>query len=600
MRSFVVGIIVAAAHTLMAAGHVAGQEHELTAAVLSGITPEHLDTHSREITRYERPSGSPGENAAIDYIAATLAGVGVPFEIHEFMGYTSNPISASVTVSGTDFDPQAITMSFSGATDGIEGVAVDLGSLGDLPELEIGTGERLFVRDPRGFEHVRGKVAIVTGQARNIPTRVLEELGAVAAIFVNPVERLNDLIVTSTWGTPSLVSQHRLPTLPVAHIKKGDGDRLRAMMASADIIVRVRTEVDAGWKPLRLAVARIMPDDADAATPYVLLGGHIDGWYYGGTDEGASNAAMLQMAIAYHQNRDQMKRGLVVAWWPGHSNARYAGSTWFADAFFDELRTRGLAYLNIDGVGQMDAQHFGASTSPALAKLAIDVVASLTGQTVRPGRPGRNSDQAFNGIGLPLLQFSHERSEEDGGYWWWHTPDDTYDKIDFDVLRTDTELYVTAISELLAAPAYPASLPLELDALTDALTERERESDGALDLSEARARVDRLSELWTQAFARDPVPGDPRRASDVAVLRALRPLHRIMFVPGSDYHPDPGIYGRPLPGLEPARILAEEDPASDRYRFAMAQLLRERNRVLEAIDEATRAATDLIERSGGS
>ena len=70
-------------------------------------------------------------------------------------------------------------------------------------------------------------------------------------------------------------------------------------------------------------------------------------------------------------------------------------------------------------------------------------------------------------------------------------------------------------------------------------------------------------------------------------------------MPGSDYHPDPGIYGRPLPGLEPARILADEDPATDRYRFAMAQLLRERNRILEAIDEATRAAMDLIERSAG-
>jgi len=73
-----------------------------------------------------------------------------------------------------------------------------------------------------------------------------------------------------------------------------------------------------------------------------------------------------------------------------------------------------------------------------------------------------------------------------------------------------------------------------------------------------------------------------------------------MFVPGSDYHPDPGIYGQPLPGLEPARILAEENASSDRYRFAMAQLLRERNRILEAIDEAARAATHLIERRAGS
>jgi Iap family predicted aminopeptidase len=599
MRSFV-GIIAWIALPLAVAANVSGQEQELTTAVLDAITSARLDAHARVITGFERPSGSPGENAAIDYIEATLEGAGVPVEVHQFMAYTSNPISASVTVPGTDFDPQAITMAYSGATEGVEGVAVDLGPLRDLPELELGTGERLFVRDPGGFEHVRGKVVIVTGQARNVSTWVLERLGAVAAIFVNPEERLNDLIVTSTWGTPSLKSQHRLPTLPVAHIKKSDGDRLRAMTASADVTVRVRTEVDTGWKSLRLCVARIMPDGADDVTPYVLLGGHIDGWYYGGTDEGASNAAMLQMAIAYQQNRDRMKNGLVVAWWPGHSNGRYAGSTWFADMFFDELRTRGLAYLNIDGVGQIDAQRFGASTSPALATLATEVVGSRTGQTVRPGRPGRNSDQAFNGIGLPLLQFSHSRSAEDGGYWWWHTPDDTYDKIDFDVLRTDTELYVTAISELVAGPAYPVSLPLEVDALTDALTAREAESGGALDLSEARVRADRLRMIWTQAFGGSPVSEDPTRALDGAILRALRPLHRIMFVPGSDYHPDPGIYSRPLPGLEPASILAGETPSSDRYGFAMAQLVRERNRILEAIDEATRAATDLIELRSAS
>ena len=114
MRSFVVGIIASLVLTLTASTNVAGQASDLTAAVMDAITTARLDTHAREITRYERPSGSLGENVAIDYIAAALAEVGVPVEVHEFMGYTSNPISASVTVPGTDFDPQAITMAISG------------------------------------------------------------------------------------------------------------------------------------------------------------------------------------------------------------------------------------------------------------------------------------------------------------------------------------------------------------------------------------------------------------------------------------------------------------------------------------------------------
>ncbi|HSM59485.1 MAG TPA: M28 family peptidase [Longimicrobiales bacterium] len=570
-----------------------GQTSELSSAVKAHITLEGLTRHARAITEHERPSGSPGENAAIDYVVETLQASGVPLRVHEIRAYTSDPVSARVTVPGTDFDPDAITLSFSGATPGVEGPLLDLGDLDDLPELEVGTGERLVVRGAERFARVRGRIAVVTGQPRNVPTTALEELGALAVVYVNPEERLNDLIVTSTWGTPSLLNAHRLPALPVAQIRRSDGERLRTMMAGGEVRARVSTEVATGWKELRVAVAEIAPPDAGDDAPFVLFGGHIDAWYHGGTDEGASNAAMLELAIAFHAERASLRRGLRVAWWPGHSNARYGGSTWYADTFFDELRTRGIAYVNVDGIGQKDARRFGASTSPALARLAEDVVRGATRQGIRPSRPGRNSDQAFNGAGVALLQISHSRTAEDGGYWWWHTPDDTYDKIDVEVLKVDTDLYADALASLLADPALPLDLPREVEALEQALSERERQSGSALDLSEAREGAARLAALLADA---DAAGASTRSgaALDLARMRVLRPLHRVMFVPGSDHHPDPGIHGSPLPGLEPARVLSEEPLDSDRYGFALAYLLRERNRVHEAIDEAAREAERLL------
>jgi Iap family predicted aminopeptidase len=570
------------------------QRRPLAEAVRSAVTADALARHAREITRYVRPSGSPGENAATDYVAATLRAAGVPVEVHEFTAYTSNPVSATVSVPGTDFAPEAITMAFSGATSGVEAPLVDVGTLSDLPGLEVGTGERLTVSDAASWEHVRGRVALVTGQPRNISTTALEELGAVAAIFVNPEERLNELIVTSTWGTPSLLNYQRLNTLPTAQIKRTDGDRLRAMMERGEVTVRVEAEVDQGWKPLRMAVARVLPADADGS-PYVLFGGHIDGWHYGATDEGASNAAMLELTLAFHGHRDSMRRGLVVAWWPGHSNARYGGSTWFADRYFQELRTRGLAYVNIDGVGQIGAKQFSVSTSPALQGLAVEIVSAATGLDVRAGRPGRNSDQSFNGIGLPLLQINHARLAEDGGYWWWHTPEDTYDKIDADVLKTDTDLYATALASLVGDAVLPLDLVAEVEGLADALSRRQEESAGRLDLAAAQVAVGTLADLvgpLHEALRRGAVSPDV----ELRVYDVLRPIHRIMFVPGGDHHPDPGIYGSPLPGLEPAHVLAEEPPGSDRYGFAEAYLQRESNRVVEAIHESAQAATDLLLR----
>ena len=568
---------------------------QLAAAVRTAITPDRLAVHTREIVRHERPSGSPGENAAIDYIVATLRADGVPVEVHAFQAYASDPVSARVEVVGSDYAPDAITMSFSGSTRGLEAPLVDVGRLRDLPNLAVGTGERLILagdarnRRIRNGADVSGAIALVEGQPRNAPVAVLAELGAVGIIFVNPEERLNDLIVTSTWGTPSLRNRHRLPTLPVAQIRKSAGENLRRRLARGPVRVRLAIEVSTGWKELRIAVARIPAPDPDA--PFVLFGGHIDGWYHGGTDEGASNAAMVELARAFHRYRHLLRRSLVVAWWPGHSNGRYAGSTWFADHFFDDLRERGVAYVNIDGIGQTGAKRFGGATTSSLAALASRVVHDRTGTDINPSRPGRNSDQSFNGIGLPLLQISHTRLSEDGGYWWWHTPDDTFDKVDFDILKADTDLYVDALSEMLAAATFPIDLVAEVRALGDVIAQRARAGGGRFDLPEAARRQRTLLGIVEEIQGNDAASTGPE--IDLARIRILRPLHRVLYSPVGPFHPDPGRNLGLLPGLAPVAILASEDPSTDRYRFAYATLVRERNRLLEALDLAIEEAKRL-------
>ena len=209
----------------------------LAASVRSCVTQESLEPHARAIVEHQRPSGSAGENAAIDYVVQTLEAAGVPVEVHSFEAFTSDPISASVGLPGTDRTFDAITASFSASVPGLEAPLVDVGPLEDLPAIEVGTGERLVLEgeDMGGpFAHpypdLSGSIALVDGLPRNIPTAVLERLGAVGAIFVNPDERVNDLIVTSTWGTPSLLNYHRLPNLPVAHVPRSTGEALRGML----------------------------------------------------------------------------------------------------------------------------------------------------------------------------------------------------------------------------------------------------------------------------------------------------------------------------------------------------------------------------------
>lgn len=603
----------------------------LARAVQSEISPVSMAVELDSILQYDRLSGSPGENAAVDYLARTLEAEGIQLSIDTLLGYISDPVSATVEVPGTDFAPQAITVSGSATVQDLEARLVDVGRLEDLPELLEGTGERVVLdaRGPEGsgpqsrYPDLTGRIALVTGAPRPEPALQLALMGAVGAVFVNPEERLNDLTITSVWGAPSLRSYHRIPDLPVAEIKRSDGDRLREMMAGGWVDLRMSTRTREGWKPLRLLVARVPGPTAES--PYVLAGGHLDSWYHGGTDNGGANVAMLELVRAFSRHRDMLRRGLVMAWWPGHSNGRYAGSTWFVDHHFDELRRRALAYVNFEGLGQVEARRFGASASASLANLAGAVVESETGETINSRPPGRNSDQSFNGVGLPLLQFNHSRLAEDGGYWWWHTPEDTRDKVDARVLKTDTDLYASALARLLAAPLYPVDLEGLVERLGTLLEERQETAGPHLDMGEALARQKRLLSVIRELEGvlaemaepeeggPEPEPGAPPETGegpafgsgaggsrplnpelDLALVAILRPVHRVLYTLQGPYHPDPALSPGPLPGLNPVVMLAENEPTTDRHQFARTTLLRELPRILEAMDETMDRARALL------
>jgi aminopeptidase YwaD len=211
---------------------------------------------------------------------------------------------------------------------------------------------------------------------------------------------------------------------------------------------------------------------------------------------------------------------------------------------------------------------------------------------VRSSIPGRNSDQAFNGIGLPLLQFNHARSAEVGGYWWWHTPDDTYDKIDFDVLMTDAGLYARAIARLTTDPVLPIDMVAEVETLGAQIERRSEQSGRRFDLDDAMARQRTL--LASVRAVQDALAGQQGVAADEAILRILRPIYRVMYDPVDPFHPDPGFSVGLLPGLAPVTILAEEDSSTDRYLFAETTLVRERNRLLEALTLSSRAVEELL------
>jgi Iap family predicted aminopeptidase len=549
---------------------------------LAELDPAKLERHAREIVRHVRPSGSPGELAAIDYIVATLRAAGVPAALHEFSAYVSDPVSASFRIESPQAKEfPALTQAFSAST-GAPGVSGEI--------VDVGKGA------PSDYARVdvRGRLVLADGLADPEGVQAAQNAGAMGAVFAATADRVNEMTVGPIWGTPSTDDAHLLPRIGSVAVSREAGVEIRRMLRSGPVRARIQTELAAGFKTLRLPVATVAsPRDPEG---FVLLGGHIDAWHHGGTDEGASNAAMLEMALVLHRHRDSLARGLKVAWWPGHSNGRYAGSTWYADRFWTELRDGALAYLNIDGVGQKEASRFTVSATAELEPLAREVVQAQANTAPEVSRPGRNSDQSFNGIGIPLLQFNRERSEDIGGYWWWHTPEDTFDKIDFQILAGDTKLYLAALQHLLVAPVpplRPSAAAFELKAL---LAERAAAATGhAIELGPALERADRLHGLALrieESLARREIGLDARELAR-RLVRTLRPVIRLLYEERGPYHQDLALEHPLLPGLAPIATLPSLASDPIRLGFARARLVRESNRLVDHLDQALAEAEAL-------
>ncbi len=501
-------------------------------------------------------------------------------ELYRFSAYVSDPVRASFSIESSDpKEFPALTQAFSASTPpaGLSGNIVD-----------VGNGK------PADYAKadVRGKLVLANGLADPDGVQAAQNAGAIGAVFTATADWVNEMTVGPVWGTPGPEDAKLLPRIPSVAISKDAGVEIRRRLSSGAVRAHLSTEVSSGFKPLRLAVATIRsPHDPDG---YALLGGHIDAWHHGGTDEGASNAAMVEMARIFYRHRDELEHGLVVAWWPGHSNGRYAGSTWYADHFWIDLKGNALAYLNIDGVGQKEASLFSVAATAELEPLARAVVRDEASVDPEVGRPGRDSDESFYGVGIPLLQFNHERAAAIGGYWWWHTPDDTFDKIDFDVLAGDTRLYVAALYRLLALPAPPYSLSAtaaEIEGLVKQRSARAAELHVDLDLAPALERASRLrhlSESLDERLKRGAGPLDPAELSH-RLVRVLRPLTRAMYQERDPYHHDLALEGPRLPGLA-ALAPGSKGPLDG---FAQADLVRAANRLTDHLDQALAEAEAL-------
>lgn len=558
------------------------------AAIVDEVSAEEPWRLVERFSELERVSGTDDERSAATYLTDRLEGFGIDHELFEPELYLSTPHGASVETDDGWAAASAKTVAFSNSGTA-EGDLVYVENDDEMESIEA----MLSVSLDGLPEDLSGTVVM---SESIIPISAIGELadrGAEAFVGIHPHEREpHEGIVTPVWGgAPPYDQRERVPDLLVANVSAADGRELR-QRAAAGADVTVTAETTTGWQTAPLVLAKVPGEGAPAEDEFVLAHGHIDSWYVGVTDNATGDATLLELARVLGEHSGDLRRDVWVAWWPGHSTGRYAGSTWFTDEFATELAARCVAHVNVDSPGVGGATEYDERVKwmPAVEEIATDTIEDVSGKETATFRPARAGDYSFNNLGIPGMSLQSsipKHVREERGYHpvggsaghadAWHLTTDTLEKADPDVLERDTEVYTLATARLSRAPR-PADPVRAIDRLASVATEYDGASE--FDLGPVLDELDALRDATTRFL--DDTDGYPEAADTL-----VKTLTRLDFVTEGEFEQDPAESRAPFPRLAPVERLPELD--GDDARFLELQLQRARNGVVAELRRLRRS-----------
>ena len=551
-------------------------------SIASEVSTDLLWKHLESICQWERYTGTPGENRAVEYIAGELEALGIDVEIHEFDALISIPGKTSLDIlGGAPGQIPAITAVF-GASTGEAGVSGDA----------VYVGETLAPEGP-----VAGRIVVADRMLSPGRFYAFERAGAIGQVYVN-MGYAHEMTVSTVWGSPTPESVGRLPVTPVVTLSREQGQGLIDLVKSrGEVKLHIHAEVDTKWRRTKMPVAAIPPPSGSGE--YVLVAGHLDSWQFGANDNGAGDTTLMELARVMHNHRGEFKRGLRVAWWNGHSHGRFSGSTWYADQMFDDLRANCAAYLNIDQPGCRQCTIYRPFCTSDISAWVKDAVSRIGGQETEPAAPRKMADQSFWGVGVPSFSFlpvlppdapDLQKDHPDSGFpEYWHNPADTLDKMDRDLLTEHTRLYASALLELCTAGRFPLDPRSTAGVIDEALAGLEALAGSAFDLSPVAGAAARFRKSAEALMEKSDDPDALNRAA----RRISHALNAVLYTRQGPFDHDPASGAAVMPGLQLLAEYLSAGPESHDGRVLYTRIVRERNRVVAALEEARRIAASV-------
>jgi len=200
------------------------------------------------------------------------------------------------------------------------------------------------------------------------------------------------------------------------------------------------------------------------------------------------------------------------------------------------------------------------------------------------------------------MTFTPEGREEvgPGGGWFYHSEYDSLDKCDPETMYMAEKAQTLVLLRLLTLPVLPYRIEALADWTIDALGEIDNMTEGTVSLDGVKERAaafkDKAAELdeatgSLAARCETDAKGleGEIRAANSSMMRISRTLNPVNYTLRGRYDQDyyGAEYVKPVPVLQPVSELAVMDPESTEYKALRTKLVRARNQVSDALEQAT-------------
>ncbi len=584
--------------------------------VLAGVSKERCWEHVEWFAgQGEKLSGTPVNERAVDYIMETLKGYGVGASAPEFQAWLGFPDLFDAEVKVLEPEERALDCIALAqcASTSVEGELVYVGGGGLKDYEEVNTVNKVVLVD---FSKPPAR------PWKNYVAGVLK--GAVGQIVIShagPMRALNRGTVKSVWGNPVPENIDEVGRIPVVNVSREGGEYLLQLLERGTVRVRMRAEGLRGFYGVRQPMARV----AGSTSGFVLLGSHMDAWGAAATCNALGCALTLEAARLMTKHGPRLRRGLELLWFQGHETGIMTGSTWYVNSFWDDLNANCVAYLNNDTTSMIHSTVYTADGDPVLRDFLVNTVRELAEEEGAPFRepdgryfPRKYGDQSFYGVGVPSARvqmgFTPEGREMvgPGGGWWYHSEHDTLDKCDPETMYMAEKAQTLMLLRLCTLPVLPYRIERLAEWTLDALNEIEELAEESLSLGglkeraaafkEKASRLDKATGKLAERLEKGAKGlGDEVKVANSCNMRVSRIMNPVNYTLRGRYDQDyyGAEYVQPIPVLRPVSELTALNPDAMEYKTLRTKLVRARNAVSDALEEAIFIVEHTTERMEG-